>query len=351
MSWFSENYEKAALGGGAVIALGLAFAGWQKFSTVDESFSDSARGSGSNDPAVESADSVATAKSSFELKRQWRQGADGSRPVDLFTGVPLFVNKNDKSNPVDLIEGSMVHDPIPNQWWIENRLDPGFGDSPERDADEDGFSNLAEFQSETDPNDARDYPPLISKLRYVGDEAVEWYVRPGFAGANGEYTFEYGDSLRRSAKVGAADPIPVGGLFFDEGPIKNRFKFVGSEETKEMNERMKTEVDVTMISIEDQKANKKGTVYKIPAKFRKAEVRNYSHFDRTAVLSLEALGRDGQEFKVEEKTTFSLPPGKDAKEFKIIEVTPEKIIVEITKAEGDIQLHEILKGSTGPQAQ
>lgn len=348
MSWISENYEKAALGGAAAIALGLAFAGWQKLSSVEEDFSGSPAGRGSNDPAIPGASDVNIAVSSFDLLRSWGKGADGSRPVDLFTGVPLFVNKNDPNNPVDVVKGEMVHPPIPNQWWIENRIDPGFGDSPQRDADEDGFSNIAEFEAETNPNDPREYPPIISKLSFVADEEIVWFLRPGFKGSDGGFPFEYRDTAGRAAKVGAANPVQPGALFFEKGPIRNRFKLLGSESVKQMNKRMNIEVDVVMVKVEDQKPNKKGTVYEIPSSFRKAETRKFSYSDRTAVLSLEALGLYGQEFKVEENTSFSLPPGEEVKRFKLLEITPEKIVVETTDAKGSVQLVEIAKGAIGP---
>ncbi len=352
MSWISENYEKAALGGAAVIALGLTFVGWQKLGSVEDEFSSVPKGNGPSDASVVRADAVSTAKSSFQLDRQWQQGDDNGRSVDLFTGVPLFVNKNDLNNPVDLNGKGVapVHPPIPNQWWIENRIDPGFGDSPKRDADEDGFSNLVEFEGETDPNDKRSYPPLITKLTFAGDEAVKWVLRPGYPGADGGYTFTYEDTLGRSAKTGAANPVPEGELFFAEGPIKDRFKYVSAETRKELNERMNVEIDVTFVTVEDQKPNKKGTPYEIPANFRKANANQFAKFDRTAVFTLEALGLAGQEFKVEENTSFSLPPGGEEKNFMLKSVTPERISVEVTSADGSKKSYEIRKGATGPVA-
>lgn len=352
MSWISENYEKAAIGAGAVVAIGLAFIGWQKAGSVGDDFSGTPTGptSPKSDPSVKGANRVAIAKSSFGNMRDWVKGDDDGRPVDLFTGVPLFVNKNNLSNPVDLAGENVepVHPPIPNQWWIDNRIDPGFGDSPQRDADEDGFSNLEEFNAKTDPNDNRDYPNLIKKLAFVGDEAVQWVLRPGFPGADGAFTFEYNDTLRRAAKVGAANPVAPGGLFFSEDPIKNRFKFIGSEKKKQLNEKLNVEVEVTIVTVEDQKPNKVGTIYEIPAMFRKGDAAQFAKYDRTAVLTLEALGLGGKEMKVEENTAFALPPDAEEKAFKLLEVSPESIVVEHKKEDGTTETHTIIKGATGP---
>ncbi len=351
MSWISENYEKAALGGAAVVALGLAFVGWQKLGSAEQEFSSVPKGDGPRDASVKQADAVPVAIASFHLDRKVLKPDDNGRPVDLFTGVPLFVNKNDLNNPVDLNGKGVdpVHPPIPNSWWIDNRIDPGFGDSPMRDADDDGFSNLAEFEGKTDPNDKRSYPPLITKLTFAGDEAVKWVLRPGYPGADGGYTFTYDDTLGRSDKTGAANPIPSGELFFKDGPIKNRFKYLSAETRKELNERMNVEVDVTFVTVEDQKANKLGTKYEVPANFRKANANQFAQFDRTAVMTLEALGLAGQEFKVEENTAFALPPGSEEKNFMLKSVSPESITVEVTGADGAKKSYDIRKGATGPE--
>jgi len=353
MSWISENYEKAAIGVGAVAAIGLAYFGWQKAGSVDDNFSGSATGvtPPKSDPAVTDADKVAMADSSFKLKREWLKGDDKGRPVDLLTGVPLFVNKNNLDSPVDLMDPNVedVHPPIPNQWWIDNRIDPGFGDSPQLDADEDGFSNLDEFNAKTDPNDKRKYPSLINKLAYTGDEFVQWVLRPGFPGPGGSFTFKYEDTARRVAQIGAANPVAPGDLFFADGPIKGRFKFIKSEKRMEMNEKFNTEVEVNIVTVEDMKSNKAETIYEIPASFRSADTEKYAKFDRTAILTLEALGLEGQEIKVEEFSSFALPPDAKEKAFKLTQITKEAIVVEHKKSDGKTETYTILKGATGPE--
>ena len=138
MSWFSKNYEKAALGGAVAVALGLAYLGWSKFSSVESDFGGVLVGSGNNNPAVAAADLIPKALQSLKIDRTWNQALDSDRPVDLFTGIALFIKSSEPEKPVDLIKDAPVHDGIPNTWWLEHRLDPGFADSPNRDPDEDG---------------------------------------------------------------------------------------------------------------------------------------------------------------------------------------------------------------------
>ena len=132
MSWFSKNYEKAALGAAVVAALGIAYLGWSKNGGVDQDFDLGLKGAGNNNTAVAGADLIPKALQSMKLDRTWAQAQDGDRPVDLFTGIALFIKSSDPEKAIDLRKDAPVHPPIPNTWWLENRIDPGFADSPDR---------------------------------------------------------------------------------------------------------------------------------------------------------------------------------------------------------------------------
>ena len=345
MSWFSKNYEKAALGGAVVLALGLVYLGWSKFDSVQADFGAGLKGKGNSNAAVNGADLIPKALASDKRDESWTQADVGGRPVDLFTGIPLFVSSKTPETPVDLLNKTEapVHPPIPNDWWIENRLDPGFGDSPNRDPDQDGFSNLEEFNANTDPNNAKKFPPLIAKLMYVRDESLIWVLRPGFD-AGGAFPFNYEDSSHQTNKTGA-EAVALNALFFAKGPMANRFKLLGSEVSKEHNSKINIDVDVTIVRVEDQRPNKKGTIYKIPAPLADQRKNEHLQYDRTAILSLEALGFKGKEFKVEENTTFSLPPGSDKKDYKVLKVTPDSIEVEYPDASATKKTVSIAKGA------
>ncbi|NIP94158.1 MAG: hypothetical protein GWO24_12170, partial [Akkermansiaceae bacterium] len=70
----------------------------------------------------------------------------GDRTITNFVGTSLFLKKN-SDLAIDLGDESNaeVHPPIPNQWWLDYRIDPGYADSPQRDPDQDGFTNFEEF--------------------------------------------------------------------------------------------------------------------------------------------------------------------------------------------------------------
>ena len=346
MSWFSKNYEKAALGGGVVIALGLAYMGWSKFGSVEADFPSELKGGGNNNAAVREADLIPKALASRKLDRTWERALAGERPVDLFVGIPLFVPSSEPGTTIDLAgkDSTLVHPPIPNTWWLENRLDPGFGDSPARDPDQDGFTNLEEYTGKTDPNNVKAYPPLIAKLMYAKDESLGWVLRPSF-GDNGKFPFKYTDTTRAVNQTGAADMIEPNGLFFTKGVMSNRFKLLGSEIRKEVNKATNVEKDVTIVRIEDQRPNKKGTIYEFPSPLSEERMNEHLKYDRTAVLTLEALGQQGKEFKVEENVAFALPSDGAKKDYLLKTVTPGSITVEYTDAAGEKKSVTISKGS------
>lgn len=344
MSWISKNYEKAALGGAVVVALGLAYFGWSSIGGVETDFAVVLKGGGKNDTAVPGADLIPKAQQSLLLDRTWKQALDGERAVDLFTGIPLFIKSSEPEKPIDLDKGDAVHPPIPNKWWMENRIDLGFADSPNRDPDVDGFSNLEEFNSKTDPNSDKSVPELIAKLKFVKDESLAWVIRPGY-GSEGAFPFSYRDNKGQENKVPAGEMIKPDGMFFPKGAMANRFKLLGHEVRKEMNRRINLETEVTYVRIEDQKANKKGRVYEIPAPLSEARMNDFLQFDRTAVFTLEALGLGGTEFKVEENESFALPPSAPKKDFLLKEVSPQRVVVEYPDAQGNRKTVEIGKGA------
>ncbi|MEI7910821.1 MAG: Amuc_1099 family pilus-like system protein [Verrucomicrobiota bacterium] len=330
MSWFSQNYEKAAVGGAAVAALAFVLLGWSKVGSVTEDFNVSTAGTGNNNPAVPSADLVPKAVASLGLSRSLAQAKVEDRPVDLFTGIALFIARSEPAKAVDLWRGAPIHPPIPNIWWIQNGLDPGFADSPSRDADDDGYTNLEEFLGKTDPKDPKSHPPLINKLKYEKDDSLNWFVRPVFPDGD-NFTFQYGDNQGGKNRSKTGLTVKPGELFFTDGVMKNRFKYLGLEKRMEMNAATHTNTEVIYAKIEDQIDNKKGTVYEIP-QFVEGNAQKFSKYDRSAELTLEAIGYEGKSETIKENTSFGLPFDSAKKNYLLKKVTPDDAEVEYTDA-------------------
>jgi len=343
MSWMSDNYEKAALGGSALVALALVFFGWSAANGVDDELQNPVTGRGDDNTAVPGAEEIPRTISAMEAGHQWNQATLKDRPLDLFTGIALFAKRGEKE-PVDLWTAAPIHPPIPNRWFLDYRIDIGFADSPARDPDGDGFSNLEEFQAKTDPSDAKSHPPLIAKLSYVGQDVVQWLVRWS-SEVGDKSTFKCRDShypgkdfgMRVEDAVGPGDILKFADLRKVKCPLDNRFKLIEIQERTVRNERLKTDEVKSFAIMEDLKPNKMGDRFEIPRRVTQAQLPSLIHFDRTAVFELKAAGNQGKKFKVEERTAFSLPPGAEKKPFFLKEVTDEKVTVEVRDGSGAVK--------------
>lgn len=355
MSKAPKNIEKILLGVAVVAAGGLIYLGTAKSSAVEEDFNADPSGKHGTETEVKGAMKVTEVVSSRTSDRVLDVGTipapqleGGQREVNLFTGVPLFASRENPNNPVDLPTSADVHPPIPNVWWLKYNVSPQFADSPQRDDDGDGFSNLEEFNAGTDPGDKLVHPLPVAKLSYVKDESEPWRVEFGFETQGlwipklktGELPAEAGPKNRVEFDKG----LKPGDLFFGEDPMKGRFKFIEIEERSERNERLGIDQTLRYAIFEDQKPNKLGLRYEVPNRLPNAQRADYQQFDRTAVLDLQALGLAGQEFKVEERTDFALPPTATEKAYHLKEVTPEAIVVEWKDKDGNPQSVTIPKG-------
>lgn len=355
MSNSIAHLEKILLGVGLLVGLGMAYFGYRTMSDIDETFTAQAPRLEVSDTSVEFAEQVSKALNSIQSNRIVRtatvpsdRSESGEREIDLFIGVPLFANRDRPNEPFDIYTSPDVLPPIPNGWWLKHGISPRFADSKERDEDGDGFTNLEEYQAGTGPADFSDHPPLVTKLRYVDHESLAWIVEFGFqAGGKqlpkGEAQTELDGALKKLRQNFEAGVEP-GGSFFSEDPLKNRFKLIEIEERQVFNDRLNIEETLKFMIFEDLKENKKGKKYEVPNRFPRAAREKFMHYDRTAVLELLALNYDGEEFRVEEGTRFTLPPDGDDAAYFLKEVTPEQIIVEWEGEDAEVQTIEIPHG-------
>ena len=325
-----KNSEKAILAVCAIAGLGLAYMGYAKSSSVETEFEISMRGNGKNDVSIPGSDKLAKTLESVAKPLLLEQGKAGERPVDNFVGVALFAKKpaggDAVAEPVDPVLDAPIHPPIDNQWWLTYNIDPGFGDSPSRDEDKDGFSNLEEFQAKSDPSDAKSFPDLVEKLVYAKYESVGYFLwftsslganRYQFKVAPLDPAFEAAAAPQQEAYLNSdrvkytrtKDFIPTDTNIFEEGFGKDRFKLKKVEVRKLKNAATNSEEDKEFATIEDLAPNKKEE-FEIPRSPRSKERAATVRYDRTAVLSLNAISEEGKEFKVQENTTFALPEGK-----------------------------------------
>lgn len=330
MSWISENYEKVAVGGAAVVAIGLGAVIFKNKGAIDEATVLPAA-SENKDVGVPGLPAITAAKASLETEHAVTQYDKDGRKVNLLTGVPLFAKKDDPQNPVDLLKSPPVHTGIPNTWWLENGIDPGYSDSPDQDPDEDGFSNREEFTASTDPKDFKSHPNPVTKLKVVEVKTTQVHVKPSDFGG-GQFTFRLQTKAGRRVNKMGPDPVKAGDKIVFEGDLmKNRFKFLRVEEETVEKNGIKQKVRYWILG--DLQPNKVGEEYKIDRQG------NPGILDSTVEFTLQALREGGNPFKVKENTRFSLPFDANAKEkpylLKKVDLQNQTVEVEYKDSAGN----------------
>lgn len=326
-SWIKENYEKVAVGGAAVIALAV---GASILFGGDDAAAKSAK-SNATDNNTEIESFIELSKT---LERRTGEIAVDKDTTEVFVGQDLYA-KQGSNEPVDLRVSAPVHPGIPNSWWIKYDLDPGFVDAPERDPDEDGFSNEEEHTADSSPIDDKSHPELHEKLLAGEVDAFRYRIRWSEF-AQPQITLRYLDVNGVQTSQQAA----VGDVVFKEGPMMNRFKL--GERTKANDDRGREQEAYTLL---DQSPLKKGRELTLLKRGPAGGSNEFS--DLSATLKLEALGQGSKSFKVEEGEKFSLPYDAKAtsKPYRLKEIKPESggsytLLFEYTDSEGELKTFE-----------
>lgn len=102
-------------------------------------------------------------------------------PTELPEGSPergsLLVSRRYLLKDGKLIDplaggSEQLHPPVTNEWLLANGLDYTDMNIKEKDSDGDGFNNLEEFEKKTNPNDPKDAPASLNKLKLVNFKPV-----------------------------------------------------------------------------------------------------------------------------------------------------------------------------------
>ncbi len=339
MSWLSENYEKAALGGAVVVALALGAVALNNKTGLSEAFTLGSHKK-NKETGVPGLSDMQGVKKSLETQHSISQADVDGRKVDLFTGVSLFAKKDAPDSPVDLLKSEPVHQGIPNTWWLKYGIDPGFSDSPDRDPDKDGFTNREEYIAKTDPTDFKDLPDPVVKLKVNSVKTTQVHIKPTDFG-NGNSLFKLESKSGARVNRMAPNPVKPGQVIQFLGPLmQKRFKYAAVEK-----EKLPSGITESIWVIEDLKPNKAGKKYRFDKRGNMpgAPNRQFGIMDSTVELSLQALGQGGNPFKLEENTRFSLPFDAKAKDkpylLKKVDRDNLRVEVEYTDKAGKRQLH------------
>jgi len=168
MNWIQKNYERALLIFSAVLA--LAGSGWiiyQASGFKSRTVLDEVTPKSVLEPI--SSDLVAEASRRVDTVPLWPVNLD----MPLFSSTPFLVMNDKPSEPFRMRDpaGDKLRPPVSNIWLVDNGLDYTSIDVLDQDPDRDGYTNLDEFEAQTDPNLSLSRPGWDTKLYYV--ERVE----------------------------------------------------------------------------------------------------------------------------------------------------------------------------------
>ncbi len=217
----------------------------------------------------------------------------------------LFVPEKHFIGPAGLpatLQTTEVHPPVPNEWLDQFALPIADADVLTQDPDGDGFTNLEEWESHTNPTDKNSHPPFIVKLRMKSFSREPF--RLVFASRTGD-TFGINTSDLK-------EPTQ----FLKRGDLirGTKFKIVGFTEKSEPNQ-YGTDVDVSELTLENQETKERLNLVKEKIMISPESVANFVY-----------AWADRREFSVKKDQEFSLPPETEIR-YKLVDVQPDKAVI------------------------
>ena len=248
MNWLKENWDKASL----LVISGLVVACSVMVLLNNSSFKDrfqyspvvgDARKREIDDTKISD---IEAAKGTYQAKVNWNNAKVSNKSdVPLFRSVILLQKGREV---IDMMAGTPLRPPLTNEFLLEYGLDYTRTDVRERDEDDDGFSNLEEFQGvngkSTNPIDPKDHPPLTAKL-YLKNRIEIPYSLELVSKSVDIYTLRADEDGKVDRKL-----VRVGEVFVD------RFTIVpGSFVTKEIeDEKLGIKRKVDFVKVLDAKS-------------------------------------------------------------------------------------------------
>lgn len=176
MDWIKKHYDQFALTLLALVLLALSVLLIVRAQSFGSHFSAATATAIPHDkvpPVV--LDRVDEAKKALENPPQWAEaeshppsGEDKDKKRGQLFVSDIYVIGTDGTPKKPGVEAfykdTLTGNPLPNMWFMKNRLPLLDPTVPLQDADKDGFLNEDEFRANTDPNNKESHPPYYSKL-------------------------------------------------------------------------------------------------------------------------------------------------------------------------------------------
>jgi hypothetical protein len=223
MDWVKKHYDIALLALATLVLVANAALVLQKSTAIGDSFSIPRAPEPSNEFTSPDLAVIASANTAASAPATWSHNATSESQGSLFASRTYILGKDDDGSLrlVDPVEGGEnLHPPITNAWLILHKLDYSDSGIKERDNDNDGFTNLEEFNAvpKTDPNDAQSTPPSFTKLELLAFQPKPFrLVFKGDGGTDGD-TFQI--NLKDLAGANARTQYKKKGDTIDGAPYK-----------------------------------------------------------------------------------------------------------------------------------
>ncbi|PYK10132.1 MAG: hypothetical protein DME61_04320 [Verrucomicrobia bacterium] len=226
---------------------------------------------------------------------QWK----GSTRSGLFVPEKHFIGAD--GLPATL-QNTQVHPPVPNEWFEKFGLPIQDADVLDQDADKDGFTNLDEWQGNTDPTNKDSHPDYLTKLHLVS--ATEEAFR-----------YIFSSRIKDTFGINSIDQNePTQFLKVGDVIRGTDFKIVKFTEKRERNQ-YGTNVDVSELLLEHPQTHAQVTLVKEKVATSPQSV---------ATFVYTWGGR--REFEVRKDQEFSLKPVEEIK-YKLVDVQPAKAVI------------------------
>ena len=295
LDWAKANYDRAVLIGAGVFLFICAIAIWWSAIEFGNRLvaQQPPRAKAASPPAV--AVELDQAAEQLQHPAQWKSSSRSG----LFVPEKHFIGAD--GLPATL-KNTQVHPPVPNEWFEKYGLPIEDADVLDQDPDNDGFTNLDEWQAGTDPTDKNSHPDYTTKLHLVSaTEEPFAYI----------FASRIGDTFGINA-IDLSEPTQ----FLKVGDVirGTDFKIVEFIPKRERNQYGINE-DVSELVLEHQATHAQVTL-----------VKGKVATSPQSVVTFVYTWGGRQEFEVRKDQEFSLKPEEEIK-YKLVDVQPDKAVI------------------------
>jgi hypothetical protein len=339
MDWIKKNPAQLTLALVAILAIAATAVLYMKVSGFDANF-EGVRGTSVSNAPVEKLDTrtLDDASKALQTPVAWEPPKGSGK---LFVSK-LYALKDGRLIRPD-VEGTMFHPPIPNEWLLKHKLDPLSGTVLSEDPDQDGFTNLEEWNGldarshldnngqpvigadgqplpddSTNPQLPNQHPPYHTKLELAKIVNIPFRLRvmsidvPAKVTKPSDVTVQINtiDRGNKTQFIAVGDDIPG-----------TKFK-IDSYQQKEIDAGDGTKKDVSEVTIINKETGEKIV---LPLKQVVDSPDSYGIFR----YKWKKPGvPETKDFPKRRGETFTLPPEPD-KTYKLIEIKGTDAIIEL----------------------